>query len=152
MVADIGKNSVYARTSFDSAFNVKDLKRLEADTPVSYAGNQCAKDSNRKILFELDIRHNIEYISPDMNAILGYDPHEVIGKSFSNFVILSDLPDADRALEGVISDEKIEQLKVRVKFKYRKIVVLKVKLIPIIANQKVAGIKGVARVISVPRE
>jgi PAS domain S-box-containing protein len=152
MVANIGKNTVYARTSFDSAFNVSDPSLVDNDPPEDYAGFQCVKESNRKILFELDLKCTIEYISPDISSLLGYDPQEVIGKNFINFVVLSDLPDADGALGSVISDGTIEQLKVRVKSKDRKAITLIVRLFPITLEQNVIAIYGIAHVIGFLKE
>ena len=122
---------------------LQEKQYLKMVLPEDYAGFQNVKESNSNILFELDLMGTIEYISPEINAILGYDPQMIIGKNFCNCIILSDLPNADRAIESVISDAKIEQLKVRVKSKDRNIMTLKVKLLPKVAKQKVAGVQGV---------
>ncbi|MGD9042224.1 MAG: PAS domain-containing protein [Desulfobacterales bacterium] len=152
MVANIGKSTVYARTSCGSALNVTGPRLVDNDHSEDYAGFQRVKESNRKILFEVDLKYTIEYVSPDINSLLGYDPQEVIGKKFSNFVVLSDLPDADRILGSVITDGTMEQLKVRVKSKDRKTITLIVKLFPIMREQNVEAIYGIAHVIGFSKE
>ena len=152
MVANIEKKTVYAIISFDYACNVAKSRPADRDPLKGCAKFQFDKKSKMTILFEVDLNHTIENISPDIEAILGYDPQEVIGKSLCNFVILSDLPNVDRALESVVSDEKTEQLIARVKSKDGKTITLKVKLLPIIAKRKVIGIQGILHVSCFPKE
>ena len=105
-----------------------------------------------EIIFDMDLKKTVEYISPVIEKTLGYDPYEVIGKNLNNFVLLSDLPEVDDAFQTVISKEKTELRKIRVKSKDGKNIPLEIKLLPIINNQKVIGVHGIARVIAFAEE
>ena len=105
-----------------------------------------------EIIFDTDLKQTVEYISPVIEKTLGYDPYEVIGKNLNNFVLLSNLPKVDDAFQAAISKEQTELLKIRVKSKDGKKIPVEIKLIPIIDNQKVIGVHGIARVIALAEE
>ncbi len=105
-----------------------------------------------KIIFKTDLDQTIEYISPEIENPLGYEPDEVIGVHFNNFVLLSNLSKVDAAFQEVISKGKTELLKIRAKSKDGKKISLEIKLIPVFDNQKVIGVHGIAHIISFAEE
>jgi PAS domain S-box-containing protein len=113
----------------------KEMNRMRENAPV-------------EILFEVDINHTVEFISPEIKRLLGYKAYEVIGKNFNNYVILSDLPKADNTFQAVISEEDSKLLNIRVKSRDGKIFPLVIKLIPVFDGSKIKGIRGVARIMA----
>jgi PAS domain S-box-containing protein len=114
----------------------KEMNRMRENAPV-------------EILFEVDINHTVEFISPEIKRLLGYKAYEVIGKNFNNYVILSDLPKADNTFQAVISEEDSKLLNIRVKSRDGKIFPLVIKLIPVFdGRSKIKGIRGVARIMA----
>lgn len=63
----------------------------------------------RDIIAIIDGAGVINYMSPSVNTVLGYDPAEMVGKSFLDFVFHDDQPvSLDLLLKGVERDEPIE--------------------------------------------
>ena len=110
--------------------------------------NRMRENAPIEILFEVDINHTVESISPEIKRLLGYKAYEVIGKNFNNYVILSDLPKADNTFQAVISEEDSKLLNIRVKSRDGKIFPLVIKLIPVFDGSKIKGIRGVARIMA----
>ena len=105
------------------------------------------KESSFQIIFEVDLKQTVQYISYAIKMLLGYYPYEIIGKNINSFVILSDLPKMEDAFQRVILEEMTEHVKVRVKSKDRKNIPLEIELFPIVHNRKVVGILGTSYVI-----
>ena len=110
--------------------------------------NRMRENAPIEILFEVDINHRVESISPEIKRLLGYKAREIIGKNFNNYAILSDLPKADDTFQAVISEEDSKLLNIRVKSKDGKIFPLVIKLIPVFDGCKIKGIRGVARIMA----
>ena len=102
------------------------------------------KKSSLRILFEVDLKQTVRYISNRVKMLIGYNPDEIRGKGIYNFVILSDLPKMEDAFQRVILKEMTAYVKLRVKSKDREIIPFEIELIPIIQNRNVVGILGTA--------
>jgi PAS domain S-box-containing protein len=59
-------------------------------------------ESNVDIIYSLDVRGQITYISPAVEKILGYKPEEVKGKSIWSFLSKSEFSKAHRIFRGII--------------------------------------------------
>jgi len=105
-------------------------------------------ETGAKFHFEVDSQARINYSSPHLLKILGFNGFDVRGNFFSNYVILSDLPKMDDAFQVATSGKRHEALRIKVKNKDGKIIRLETKLIPIFADRKVIGIRGIARMIA----
>lgn len=55
------------------------------------------------VIFRLDNKGRFVYISPAIKRVAGYEPEEVIGHSFKEFVFPEDFPDAREKLKAALS-------------------------------------------------
>ena len=99
------------------------------------------------IIFEVDLERRVEYISPEIKKILGYNAYEMLGKKYNKFVLVTDLPIADDTFQVALSGKSTLFQEIHAISKDGINVPLEIKLIPIFDNQKVIGVHGVARVI-----
>ena len=120
----------------------------EADSLKSEEKYHVISERGAKFHFEVDLQERITYSSPEINKFLGSRNGQIKDTSFSNYVILSDLPKVDDAFQLAISGKRYEVLRINVKSKDGKIVQLETKLSPIFGNSGVIGVWGVARIIA----
>jgi PAS domain S-box-containing protein len=124
------------------------LVRTKADSLKSEEKYHVISERGAKLYFEVDLQERITYCSPEINKFLESRNGQIKGNSFSNYVILSDLPKVDDAFQVAISGKHHEALRIKVKSKDGKIIQLETKLTPIFGNQMVIGVWGVARIIT----
>jgi PAS domain S-box-containing protein len=132
----------------DENFKHKLAEPIQAETALQSNGDQFYEipDNFIQIIFKADLKQTIEYISPMIETAIGYNPSDIIGKNFNNFVLLSDLPKTDEVFHVVISEVKTKLLETTVKSKEGKKIVIEIILIPKCDNQKVVSVQGMARV------
>jgi PAS domain S-box-containing protein len=51
-------------------------------------------------IYSIDTKGNVVYISPAIKSLIGYEPHEIIGKNFSDFVHSDDLQTMKKNFES----------------------------------------------------
>ena len=119
--------------------------RAEAHSPKSEEKYHVISERGAQFHFEVDLQARITYSTPQTDKFLGIRNDDIKGNFFSNYVILSDLPETDHAFQVAISGKRHEALRIKVKSKDGKIIKLEIKLTPIFANRNVIGVRGIAR-------
>ena len=98
-------------------------------------------------IYSIDDKGRFTYVSPAAKNMTGYDPSEVIGRNFAEFVIQEELPalqeGARRTLGGYTGFEEL-----RVLTKSGEVVWLQASGRPIFAGSRVVGVQGVVRDIT----
>jgi PAS domain S-box-containing protein/putative nucleotidyltransferase with HDIG domain len=102
-------------------------------------------DHARDIVFQLSIKGVIEYISPNVKEIYGYQPEELLGQFFEKTTPLSELPKAIKALKRAISGENVLNLEIAQINAKGEIVLVEISGAPIINEGKVTGLQGMMR-------
>jgi PAS domain S-box-containing protein/putative nucleotidyltransferase with HDIG domain len=118
-----------------------DLKRAEEQL-------RTVVDNARDIVFQLSPKGVIEYVSPKVKELYGYDPENLIGKLFESTTPLSELPKAIKALNKVLSGETIIDLEIGQLNNSGSIVIVEINGAPIIRDDKVIAVQGVMRDIT----
>lgn len=72
--------------------NMETVRNKLADSQASY---QALVENINDVIFSLDIEGTITYISPVIEVLGGYNPEEVIGKSFKEFIFPDDIPSVE---------------------------------------------------------
>jgi PAS domain S-box-containing protein len=57
------------------------------------------------VIYSVDSKGNIIYISPAVKSLFGYEPHKIIGKHFSDLVYSEDLPAMKEGFEASLKDQ-----------------------------------------------
>jgi len=105
-------------------------------------------DKAHDIVFRLSPKGEIEYISPNVRSIYGYDPEELIGQLLERTTPLSELPKAIKALKRALSGDTILNLEIGQLNSDGGIVIVEINGAPIIRDDRVIGVQGVMRDIT----
>ena len=110
------------------------------------------KDSERKyrelvenlddVLYSVDEKGNITYISPKIEDLIGYAPDEVIGKNYFKFVHPEDKSRIMKNLNEV-REGKLTQHEYRVITKSKETIWIRAHSRPLFEGKKFAGLRGV---------
>ncbi len=102
------------------------------------------------IIFTVDMEGYITYISPVVSHI-GYTPDEIIGKQFSQFIALEDLPGLMSSFENALKG-KVEPYEFRILDKDGKGFYVHVSSRPIMKNGQMTGFAGILTDITQQRK
>jgi PAS domain S-box-containing protein len=127
--------------------DITEKKKYEKSLEFSEERYQDLVENLNDIIYSIDDKGFFSYVSPAVKNVAGFDPSEVIGRHFSEFVLREDLP---VLLEGnrktLCGDTGLEELKGRTKsgeFKW-----LQASGRPVFKGGKIVGVQGVIRDIT----
>ena len=121
------------------------LRQQVEDLRTSQEQLRTLVDNARDVVFQLSPKGVIEYVSPNVRAIYGYDAEELVGQFFEKSTPLSELPKAIRALKRAMSGETILNLEIGQLDSAGSIVVVEINGAPIMRDGKVTAVQGVMR-------
>ena len=94
------------------------------------------------VIYEIDITGKIRYVSPAIEPLLGYQPQEFIGRSFTEFIYRDDLPLMQQRFQKVFS-EKIRPIEFRLLSKAGEVRWFRSSNRPVYKANQVVGLRGV---------
>lgn len=89
-------------------FTLKDVterKRIQEKLEESERKYRELVEDISDTIYSVDTKGNVVYISPAIKSLIGYEPHEMIGKHFSNFVHSDDLQTMKKSFESSLEDK-----------------------------------------------
>jgi PAS domain S-box-containing protein len=99
-------------------------------------------------IFTTDLEGRITYASPATKRLSGYIPDEFIGKLFQNYLPESARPEAALMFTEIVKGRSIENLQVEMLRKDGSLAAVEINVSPIIIDEEVTGIQGIARDIT----
>jgi PAS domain S-box-containing protein/putative nucleotidyltransferase with HDIG domain len=105
-------------------------------------------DNARDVVFQLSPKGVIEYVSPKVQELYGYEPEQLVGKLFESTTPLSELPKAIKALTRALAGETIINLEIGQINSSGSIVFVEINGAPIIRDDKIVAVQGVMRDIT----
>ncbi len=126
------------------AFNdmSKSLRKRERELRESEEKYRYLVENINDVIYALDKRGAITYISPVIEAVLGYQPQEVIGRPFVDSVYEEDLPLIKERFQEVL-DGKLGPAEYRLLSKSGEIRWVRSSSRPIVEDNSVVGLRGV---------
>jgi PAS domain S-box-containing protein len=100
------------------------------------------------IILLTDEEGRISYASPALRQSLGYDPEEVIGKRYLEFIPTDDLPRATRSFERIAQGLPSQGVEIEVKRKDGSIAILEIRGTPIMREGIFRGLQAICRDIT----
>ncbi|MGD9157444.1 MAG: PAS domain S-box protein [Desulfobacteraceae bacterium] len=82
------------------------LRQSFYDLKVSEMKYRDLVENINDVIFTTDEKGVITYISPTMEAVAGYRPDEVIGRMYSDFIYMEDLPKINRAFKETLTGRR----------------------------------------------
>ncbi|MEM3589732.1 MAG: PAS domain S-box protein, partial [Candidatus Bathyarchaeia archaeon] len=96
------------------------------------------------VIFSLDARGNISYISPAVERMLGYKAEELIGQHFSRWILQEDLPRVEASFKEVMEGGEARPIEFRAYDKGGGIHWLRGFGRPLMEDGRAIGLTGVA--------
>jgi len=100
------------------------------------------------VIFQLDRSGKVSYISPNVHALYGYRPRELVGKHFSTTTPKDQMPRAEEAMREVLAGKETWNLELKQRNSAGKTIPMELNITPIKKGGKVVAILGVMRDIT----
>ena len=104
------------------------------------------------ILFRVDDAAQFTYVSAAVERVLGYEPAELVGESFTDFITTESARNAAVVYDDLLDGEPIENLELEFCDTDDSIVVIEVNATPITEAGEIIGVQGVGRDITARKE
>jgi len=122
--------------------DVTELKQAEQALRVSEEKFRGIAERSSEILYHADRDGYLTYVSPAVEAILGYRPEEVLGRHLGEFVCEQDRPRALKVLSRQLRQGMVEHGRYRLIHRSGRLVTAESHTSPIDTAQGVAGVQG----------
>jgi len=99
-------------------------------------------------IWQLDLNGHLTYASSPMQRIFGYSPQEVLGLRFDTFLAESEIERAAHAFAQAVSGLDHQLVELTGKSKEGSLIPIEVDVTPIIQNDVIVGVQGIARDIT----
>lgn len=140
LVPQLGVARIYAR-------DITDHKLAREALQQSEERFRLIAETSADVIFQLDVNGRVAYCSPAVRSY-GYSPDMVLDKSFSEFIVQDDLSKAADAFQRVTLGERLSLFEVRVLKADGSTTDIELSATPIVRNETIVGIQGIARNIS----
>ncbi len=124
------------------------LRQELADLTTGEEQLRALVDNARDIVFQLSPKGVIEYVSPNVKGIYGYEPEDLVGQLFERTTPLSEVPKAIKAIKRALSGETILNLEIGQLNASGAIVIVEINGAPIVKGDRITGVQGVMRDIT----
>lgn len=127
------------------------LKQSFDDLRVSEMKYRDLVENINDVIFTADEKGVITYISPTIEAIAGYSPDEMIGRVYSDFIYMEDLPKINRAFKETLAGKR-DPHEYRIIKKSGETTWIRTSSRPTIENGHTIGLRGVLVDINITKE
>jgi PAS domain S-box-containing protein len=125
--------------------DISDTKKIEENLRISQENYKDLIENINDVIYSIDIQGKITYISPVVKSLLGYEPDEIISKSFLEFLYKDDVKTVDQIfkniIQGAVCDREIGIL--RASCKNGDIIWIQVSFKSVIVDGEITGLQGV---------
>ncbi len=128
--------------------DISDRKQTEERLKASEEKFRLLTETSIDFIFQTDREGVIQYCSPSLHQILGYEPQQVTGTNFLDYVAVSDVLNAVELLQSLLSGNRINLAEILVLSKEGAQVALELNAAPVLKDHLVVGVQGVARNIT----
>jgi PAS domain S-box-containing protein len=87
--------------------DITDRKQAEEKLVESETKYRQLVEDISDVIYSVDTKGDVVFVSPAIKSLIGYDPHEVIGKHFSSFVHAEDIETMKKGLESALAGKII---------------------------------------------
>jgi PAS domain S-box-containing protein len=98
----------FAEANEELRREIEERQKAEAALRWSEEKYRDLVENVNEVIYAVDVEGRLTYVSPAVEALLGYRPAEVIGRSFTDFVFPADGPRLAQGFQGLLSGESQE--------------------------------------------
>jgi len=128
--------------------DITQRKKIEQVVRDSEARLRLMAETIPDYIFQTDKDGTIVYGSPGVQQLLGYSPEERQGKSFRDVILPSDLAKVQASFEQVIKGRPLHNFELNLVHKTGRTVPVEVSVVPVLRDNQVTMLFGVARDIT----
>ncbi|MCK5148993.1 PAS domain S-box protein [bacterium] len=128
--------------------DITDRKKAEEALQESEEKFRNFVETSADLVFRLTKTGRIEYISPRVEELYGYQPDELIGKHLRKTTPLGDVSRAIKALNMVYAGKPLKNFEINQKLKSGRIIPMEVNAVPVYKSGKIVGFQGIMRDIT----
>jgi len=139
----------------DDDGGVRSVVAMGQDVTAEVAAQQALRQSRerfrqlveggRDVFFSADVEGRVTYVSPAIRQLLGYEPREIIGHSFLEFVAPERLADAEELFRAAISGREMGVFEMQVLTMAGELKWVEATALPIIRDGEMTGTQGLVR-------
>jgi len=100
------------------------------------------------IIFQLTPEGFIQYVSPNLEILYGYDPKNLIGKHFSETTPETEITEINEALEKVLQGKTVRNMEIKQKSSDGTITIMETTISPVKKQGKIVAVQGIMRDIT----
>jgi PAS domain S-box-containing protein len=144
---------IYGRSVIQGTFrDITERKQSEEALKQSEEKFRGFIETSNDLVFQLNSAARIDYVSPRVTELYGYEPTELIGKHLRTTTPLKEVSKALEALKMVFAGKTLENFEINQKDKIGRIIPMEINAVPIYKDGKIVGIQGVMRNITARKQ
>lgn len=144
MAAAVG-STMYEQMS-DVLYSERQLQRQLAESEERF--RLMVEGSEQVFFYIYDNAHVFEYVSPSVQAVLGYTPQELVGNVCHLIIHESSQTLTDEATQALLMGKSVDTFAISALHKDGRLLVLEITETPVMRNGQVVGIQGFGRDIT----
>ncbi len=133
---------------FEMAIDVTDLKIIQKELQKSEEKFRGIAERSFDVIFTTDEKIEINYISPSVKKIFGFDTHEVTGKHFTSLLSPDEAEKQQKRLNRLITEGAADCLITTAVARDGREIITEISLSPLLKDNAVNGIQGIIRDVS----
>lgn len=127
--------------------DIKKRQILQYKLKESEARFRRIAETSIDVIFQTDLQGLISYCSPSIEQF-GYTPEEIMGKHFNEYFSSAESPGASESFPWAVFEQGSNRLELNILGKDGEPRHCEINIAPVIENEKVTGIQGIARDIT----
>lgn len=105
-------------------------------------------ETSADIVFQVSSTGIIEFVSPQVKEMYGYNVDELVGKPISSTTPIEDIPSAMSAIGKVFTGKPLKNFEVKQQDRHGNTLLMEINAVPIRKNNRVIGMRGIMRDIT----
>jgi len=126
---------------YEMAIDIHECKQAEEALRESEENYRSLVENISEVIYEIDRRDIITYVSPAVESLAGYIPSEIIGRDFTEFVAEEDLEHVKKRFEEAVAGQ-FKPTEYRLPGKHGVHIWVRAFTRPVLQGDAVVGLKG----------
>jgi PAS domain S-box-containing protein len=135
-----------------SAVDITERKQSEEALKQSEERFRGFIETSNDLVFQLNRIGRIDYVSPRVTELYGYETTELIGKHLRTTTPVKEVSKVLKAIKKILTGKALENFEINQKDKVGRIIPMEVNAVPIYKEGKIVGIQGVMRNITARKQ